>query len=114
MRKTTRLIASAVSLWTLAQAAVPPLDAAPLNPGSGLSTTQGAWYPQDLTFTSKSNKANPYMDVTDFTATFKGPGGATVVVPGFHVGNQVWKIRFSPTGSGAFTHHRCKTRRSTG
>jgi Domain of unknown function (DUF5060)/Protein of unknown function (DUF4038) len=63
-----------------------------------------AWYPQDLPFTSNANKANPYMDVTDFKATFTGPDGVKLTVPGFYAGGQVWKVRFSPTSAGTFSY----------
>ncbi|HVZ89699.1 MAG TPA: DUF5060 domain-containing protein [Polyangia bacterium] len=73
--------------------------------GAGGSPSDAAsWYPQDLSFTSKGNKANPYLDVTDFTVTFTGPAGETLTVPGFYTGNQVWKVRFAPTSAGAFTY----------
>jgi len=63
-----------------------------------------AWYPQDISFTSKGTHANPYLDVTDFKVTFTGPDGARLVIPGFYTGGKVWKVRFAPTSAGAFTY----------
>ncbi|HYO98535.1 MAG TPA: DUF5060 domain-containing protein [Polyangiaceae bacterium] len=63
-----------------------------------------AWYPQDLTFTSTANKANPYLEVTDFKVTFTGPSGARLVVPGFYTGGQSWKVRFAPIAAGTYTY----------
>jgi Domain of unknown function (DUF5060)/Protein of unknown function (DUF4038) len=82
-----------------------------LMPGGGSGGTgpipnpdASSWYPQDLSFTSKGNKANPYLDVTDFKVTFTGPEGIKLVVPGFYTGGQVWKVRFAPTASGTFSY----------
>lgn len=80
-------------------------DAAAFDAGDGaLPATSGGSSPQEIAFTSKANKANPYMDVSDFKVTFTGPNGVTLTVPGFYTGNQVWKVRFSPTVTGAFTY----------
>jgi len=72
--------------------------------GTGAVSGSKSWYPQDIAFTSKSNKANPYMDVTDFKVTFTGPGGVELTLPGFYTGGQIWKVRFSPTSAGTFTY----------
>jgi Domain of unknown function (DUF5060)/Protein of unknown function (DUF4038) len=72
--------------------------------GTGAVSGSKSWYPQDLIFTSKSTKANPYMDVTDFKVTFTGPGGVKLTLPGFYTGGQIWKVRFSPTSAGTFTY----------
>ena len=81
-------------------ASKPPSDA-----GNDVSFTNSwSWYPEDISFTSKANKANPYLDVTDFKVTFTGPGGTTLTVPGFYTGGQVWKVRFAPTSAGTFTY----------
>jgi Domain of unknown function (DUF5060)/Protein of unknown function (DUF4038) len=88
------------------EAASSPPDAASLggNDAGNPSASGQVWYPQDLAFTSTANKANPYMDVTDFTVTFTAPDGTKLTVPGFYTGGQVWKVRFSPTSAGAFTY----------
>jgi hypothetical protein len=73
-----------------------------------------SWYPQDISFTSKANKANPYVDVTDFQVTFTGPQGVKLVIPGFYTGGQVWKVRFAPTSSGTtFTYVTSSTQDSS-
>jgi hypothetical protein len=82
-------------------------DAGDLTPdadGGGPNADSKSWYPQDISFTSKANKPNPYLNVTDFKVTFTGPGGVTLTLPGFYTGGQVWKVRFSPTGPGTFTY----------
>ncbi|HVZ89698.1 MAG TPA: DUF5060 domain-containing protein [Polyangia bacterium] len=63
-----------------------------------------SWYPQDISFVSTANKANPYSDVTDFRVTFRGPNSVTLTIPGFYTGNSVWKVRFSLPESGTFTY----------
>jgi Domain of unknown function (DUF5060)/Protein of unknown function (DUF4038) len=63
-----------------------------------------SWYPEDISFASKANKTNPYLDVTDFKVTFAGPGGVKLTLPGFYIGGQVWKVRFAPTSAGVFTY----------
>jgi hypothetical protein len=72
--------------------------------GTGAVSGSKCWYPQDIAFTSKSNKTNPYTDVTDFRVTFTGPGGVKLTLPGFYTGGQIWKVRFSPTSAGTFTY----------
>src|SRR6266850_4875935 len=57
------------------------------------------WHPVDLPFTSSSAHANPFKDVA-LSATFTGPQGTLLKVPGFYAGNNVWKIRFAPTKIG--------------
>jgi hypothetical protein len=74
------------------------------NGGTGSATSFVSFYPQDIAFTSKANKTNPYLDVTDFKVTFSGPGGVKLTLPGFYAGGQVWKVRFAPTRAGAFTY----------
>jgi uncharacterized protein DUF5060/uncharacterized protein DUF4038 len=72
-------------------------------PDGGSSAT-ASWFPQDLSFTSKAAKANPYSDVTDFKVSFSGPNGAALTIPGFYVGNNVWTVRFSPLAAGTYTY----------
>ena len=79
-------------------------DRTPDAEGGGPNADSKSWYPQDISFTSKANKPNPYLNVTDFKVTFTGPGGVTLTLPGFYTGGQVWKVRFSPTGPGTFTY----------
>ena len=60
------------------------------------------WHPVDLSFTSTNAYSNPFTNVT-LSATFTGPGGITLTVPGFYAGSQTWKVRFSPTAEGSWS-----------
>ena len=42
---------------------------------------------------------DPYWDV-DLTARFTGPGGESLQLPGFWIGDNGWKLRFAPTAAG--------------
>jgi hypothetical protein len=55
------------------------------------------YHSHDFAFTAQY-AGNPF-DV-DVRATFQGPGGVRLEVPGFYDGAGVWKIRFSPTLTG--------------
>ena len=61
------------------------------------------WHPVDLSFSSTTAYANPFTGVT-ISAKFTGPGNTTLVVPGFYVGDSIWKIRFAPTKTGTWTY----------
>jgi hypothetical protein len=61
------------------------------------------WHPTDLTFASTTVYSNPFQNVS-ISATFTGPGGITLTVPGFYAGSQTWKVRFSPTAEGAWSY----------
>jgi len=61
------------------------------------------WHPTDLSFTSPTTYANPFQNIS-LSATFTGPGGITLTVPGFYAGNQTWKVRFSPTAVGSWSY----------
>jgi hypothetical protein len=60
------------------------------------------WHPVDLSFTSTNAYSNPFTNVT-FSATFTGPGGIILTVPGFYAGAQTWIARFSPTAEGSWS-----------
>lgn len=61
------------------------------------------WHPLDLTFATDQNYGNPFMAVT-LAATFSGPTGEKLVVPGFYAGGKMWKIRFSPVRQGKWSY----------
>jgi Protein of unknown function (DUF4038)/Domain of unknown function (DUF5060) len=65
-------------------------------PSSGIEH----WHPVDLTF---NDPAGSGMNVA-FSATFTGPGGETLIIPGFQVGPGTWKIRFAPTAQGNWSY----------
>lgn len=64
-------------------------------------TTQN-WQTVEIQLTSSKSYADPFNNV-DVTATFTGPGGTTITRPAFWDGGAVWKIRFAPTKTGAWT-----------
>jgi len=50
---------------------------------------------------------NPFM--VEVSATFEGPGGEKLTLPGFYDGENGWKVRFSPTAVGKWKYEtRCK------
>jgi len=57
------------------------------------------WQTVEIPLTSTVAYSDPFLDV-DVTATFSGPGGATITRPAFWDGGSVWKIRFAPTVAG--------------
>jgi len=74
---------------------------------AGLSASGGGppvtsveqWHPVDIRLGGTSTS-----QLTDrLSATFTGPGGAKLVVPGFFDGAAGWKVRFSPTVVGAWS-----------
>ncbi|MFD2334124.1 DUF4038 domain-containing protein [Cohnella sp. GCM10020058] len=60
------------------------------------------WKAVDITLHSSKSYSNPYLDV-DISATFTGPGGISLTIPGFWDGGDTWKIRFAPTVTGTWT-----------
>ncbi len=65
------------------------------------SATQWRWI--ELSFTASKTYENPLSDM-DFKATFTGPQGERLDIPGFWDGNKSWKIRFTPTSPGEWTY----------
>ncbi len=66
------------------------------------SVTSQQWRMVEFSFTSAKKYAHPLEDL-DLQATFTGPGGVSIVRPAFWNGGNVWKIRFAPTRTGAWT-----------
>ncbi|MBM7564834.1 DUF4038 domain-containing protein [Paenibacillus sacheonensis] len=64
-------------------------------------TTQN-WQTVEISLTSSKTYADPFANV-DVTATFTGPGGTVITRPAFWNGGSVWKIRFAPTKTGAWS-----------
>jgi hypothetical protein len=58
------------------------------------------YHSHDFAFRAQA-QGNPF-DV-DVWGEFTGPGGRTLRLPGFYDGEGTWKIRFSPTATGAWT-----------
>ena len=59
------------------------------------------WQVVDLIFKAKPTGGNPF--IADFHATFSGPNGAQLEVPGFYNGDNMWIIRFSSSSIGEWT-----------
>ncbi len=63
------------------------------------------WQPCELTFTAERCYEDPFdFESLRLTATFEGPGGEKLELPGFWDGGQTWKIRFAPTSPGKWTY----------
>lgn len=63
------------------------------------------WQPTELVFTSDADYPDPFdFRTIGFTATFRGPNGERIRIPGFWDGDRVWKIRFTPTSFGVWTY----------
>lgn len=57
------------------------------------------WRAVEITLTSTTTYADPYRDV-DVSATFTGPNGQSMEMPGFWDGGNTWRIRFAPPTAG--------------
>ena len=66
------------------------------------------WNQIEISLTSNITYANPYKDV-DLSATFSGPGGITMTMPGFWDGGNTWKVRFAPPAVGTWTYSTSST-----
>lgn len=64
------------------------------------AVTVEQYHPHDFAFSAKA-AGNPF-DV-EFKGEFTGPDGTRITVPGFYVGDNVWKIRFSATKPGRWS-----------
>jgi hypothetical protein len=60
-------------------------------------------FEKTLISTNRYSRAEKYKDVI-VNATFTGPGDVRYTVPGFWDGDNVWRIRFSPTLAGDWTY----------
>ncbi len=58
--------------------------------------------PVDILLEGKSLIENPFF--ADIRALFEGPGGVTIIIPGFYDGGNEWKVRFSPTIEGKWIY----------
>lgn len=69
--------------------------------GNGLAQLV-RWEPYDFSFVA----AATYSDtiVSRMTATFVGPDNVSIQVPAYFSGGNTWKVRFSPTVTGAWTY----------
>jgi len=61
------------------------------------------WKMVEIPLTSSKSYTNSYTDV-DVSATFSGPGGVTMTMPGFWDGGSSWRIRFAPPSAGTWTY----------
>lgn len=86
-----RILVSVCALCVLLVLAAQPLHAA---------VTIEQYHVHDFSFKAQVD-GNPF-DV-DLRAEFSGPGGRSIIVPGFYDGDNTWKIRFSPTDVGQWS-----------
>ncbi len=69
------------------------------------ATAACQWQPMELTFTAGKDCDDPFDFVrAKLSATFAGPDGARLEVPGFWDGGRTWKIRFTPTRAGEWSY----------
>jgi hypothetical protein len=80
-----------------------------VTPTGGSGGTAGSaielWHPTDLVFTGASTS----QLIDALSATFTGPAGRTINVPGFYDGASSWKIRFAPTAQGDWSYNTSST-----
>jgi hypothetical protein len=98
-----RLFAAAFVLAIIASLFISPLTRV-----QGQSFTVEVWRPVEITLTSTVTYGNPYKDV-EVSATFNGPGGTVMVMPGYWDGGATWRIRFAPTKTGSWTYSTTST-----
>lgn len=56
----------------------------------------------ELAFRGSENHENEFM--VGVSASFEGPGGEKLTIPGFYDGANTWKLRFSPTSIGKWSY----------
>ncbi|HOW66754.1 MAG TPA: DUF4038 domain-containing protein [Verrucomicrobiota bacterium] len=57
----------------------------------------------EVELTGAKSYANPFLDVA-VTAMFTAPCGRKVTAHGFHDGSNIWRVRFAPDASGAWSY----------
>lgn len=73
--------------------------------GASPTETIRQWQPMELAFAAETAIADPFdFDGANFVATFAGPDGQQLEIPGFWDGESVWKIRFTPTQAGEWSY----------
>ncbi len=60
------------------------------------------YHAYDLVLRGSGQRANEFM--VDVSATFEGPKGEKLTIPGFYDGAGNWKVRFSPTSIGKWRY----------
>lgn len=61
------------------------------------------WKSEKIVLTAARKVTNPFLDV-DITATFTGPDGEVIVLPGYWDGGQTFCVRFAPTSVGQWKY----------
>lgn len=69
---------------------------------AGPLTTQ-TWRPVEITLISNRTYKHPYLDM-DVAATFTGPDGRRMTMPGFWDGGSIWRVRFAPPSPGTWRY----------
>lgn len=76
--------------------------------GLVLATAAGAavkvqqYHVRDLSLAGSKTHDNNFM--VDVSATFEGPKGEKLTIPGFYEGGNTWRIRFSPVSLGKWSY----------
>jgi hypothetical protein len=74
-----------------------------LAPRSSVAKRVPQGQPYDVVLSASADFPNPMQDV-DLTAVLRGPAGQELVVPGFWDGGRMFRIRFTPTTTGAWSY----------
>lgn len=61
------------------------------------------WRPAEIQIEAANDHADPYRDL-DLAATFTGPGGQELTMPGFWDGGDTWRVRFAPPAPGVWSY----------
>ena len=59
--------------------------------------------PVDITLDGVYRGKDPFL--SEITGEFAGPGGKTLIIPGFYRGNGKWSVRFSAEEEGKWNYH---------
>ena len=73
-----------------------------LSNGAETAAKVGQYHVHDLSLRGSTNHANNFT--LDVSATFQGPNGERLTIPGFYDGENTWKVRFSPVAPGQWQY----------
>jgi hypothetical protein len=91
-----------IALLAVSTAVIAAAGYAIAGPSYADAATQ-RWQPVNLSLTTSHDYPNPYRDVS-VSATFRGPAGTDLTVPGFFTEGHTWLVRFAPPQPGTWTY----------
>lgn len=101
------LMAAALTAAEAGDKRITEIPAAAGKPSQVIQTTPAArqWQPAELSFIAETQIIDPFdFEQIRFSATFVGPEGTRMEVPGFWDGEPTWRIRFTPTQPGLWSY----------